>query len=97
MFCEQETGGGVNSPRVFVSCKLANHDPGLLHPMAPLSAQVHADQPPSKQEAMEVSVQSTGTISLGRFCIKTYDITVAQKSVPMFACFSLKSITPNCI
>ena len=23
--------------------------------------------------------------------------TVAQKSVPMFACFSLKSITPNCI
>ena len=23
------------------------------------------------------------------------DITVAQKNVPMFACFSLKSITPN--
>ena len=23
--------------------------------------------------------------------------TVAQKSVPMFACLSLKSITPNCI
>ena len=33
------------------------------------------------------------TISL----LLTQILTVAQKSVPMFACFSLKSITPNCI